>query len=420
VAENNLDGIGREPRAPGNQQANAEELLAELVRLVESSGLAPKRPTPPVGTVSERNLPHGEPTRPLKTKPLPPEPSSKPNEAAVVEVQPLRAPKSDSSDPNRIGSAAGRRSGTWTIGVSALGLAGAAVIGSIFWLEQIKPEPSKAPFIAAAQGPTPVQPPGDPSVATSSDAEATPPRDIAESTEIKAAGPEERPTDPTSRASLENPPRSQDMAPAAIGAAQQTTATAATPSAGPVSTPALAEPVAASPPAALESPDSKAAPTVSLPPEPTLTQTPTPSTADSGAAARPNEAPLPPVRPATKAAIQAGRAAQPSTTKLDLPIKPSGQSSAHVLAKAGATSPGAPETPNEPLRRGTHLNPENGAKTFKAAQPSVEPPAAPSAQSGPAAQQPAPQPNPNPVARAFGSVAGVVGAVASLIPFAPH
>src|SRR5271169_5626959 len=53
LAENNLDGVGRPLSAPGRQQANAEDLLAELVRLVESSALAPERSSLPAETVSE-------------------------------------------------------------------------------------------------------------------------------------------------------------------------------------------------------------------------------------------------------------------------------------------------------------------------------------------------------------------------------
>ena len=173
VAENNLDGIGRPLRAPGSQHANAEELLAELVRLVESSRLAPERSSARVETVS--------------LHPLVEAPSSKPRETRVVDVEPPRAPESDNSysnDPNGIDLAAGRRSGAWTFRVPALVLAGAAVIGSIFWLERIEPRlPEAAPFVATAEGPTIVQPRSNLTVATSSDAGVTPLRDITQPAE---------------------------------------------------------------------------------------------------------------------------------------------------------------------------------------------------------------------------------------------
>ena len=152
MAENDLKGIGRPPSAPGGQQANAEEMLAELVRLVESSGLAPKRrpspvEPPPVEIVPEQSLPDTAQPLEMKSPPLSIEaPSRQPKETALVDVEPMRATRSDdshSNDLNAIGLAAGRRSGAWTFGVSALALAAAAAVGSIFWLEQIKSEPPK-------------------------------------------------------------------------------------------------------------------------------------------------------------------------------------------------------------------------------------------------------------------------------------
>ncbi len=346
-------------------------------------------------------------------------PSTDPKETVVAVDPPEPRKSSYSNRPNGIGPAAGRRSGAWAFGVSALVVGGAAVIGSIFWLGQIKSEPSKAPpSIAEARGQPKVQPRGIPSVATSSGAEAAAPRDGAQPAESKAAGPEERTTNLIAHALPENPPLSQDLGPAAIGGAQPTGPTAATPSAtAPVNTPAPAGPVASAPPpapanppapaapvaapapAASQSLDSKAAPAVSLPPAPAPTATLTTSATGSGVAARASEAPLPPVRPAPKPASQAGAATQRSTAKLELPVKLSSQSGAHVVAKTGAAA-AAPET-KTPL---------------KPAQASAEPQAAPSQQPAPAPQQP----NPNPVARAFGTVAGAVGAVAGLIPFVPH
>src|SRR5277367_5718285 len=89
LAENNLDGVGRPLSAPGRQQANAEDLLAELVRLVESSALAPERS-------------------------LPAAPSSKPSKTGVG-VEPPRAESDNSysNDPNGTNLATGRRAGAW-------------------------------------------------------------------------------------------------------------------------------------------------------------------------------------------------------------------------------------------------------------------------------------------------------------------
>lgn len=414
MAENDLDGIGRPSRAPGGQQANAEEMLAELVRLVETSGLAPERRPPPVEIVPEQSLPDRAPPQSLELKSsLSFEPPSRqPNETALVDVEPIRATRSDDSpskDLNGIGLAAGRRSGAWKFRVSALALAAAATVGTIFWLGQPTSEPPKAlSSISAAQSPTPVQPRAIPSVATSSES-ATPPGAMTHPAEGNAVSPEERPIDPKASASLENPPLSQDLGPTANGVAPAAPP-AGKPPAAPVVTPAAAEPVVVPPPAAAQSLE-KAAPTASLPSERAPAATPAPAAVDQGMA-HPSEAPLPPVRPVTKAAVQAGGAAQRPTPKLELPTKLSGPSGAHVVAKTAATGLGSPQTRSEPLRLGPSVNPEN-----KAAQASVEPQAAASVQPAPAPRQ---QPNSNPVARAFGTVAGAVGAVAGLIPFVPH
>ena len=285
MAENDLEGIGRPPSAPGGQQANAEEMLAELVRLVKSSGLAPKRrpppvEPPPVEIVPEQSLPDSGATARNEVAALSIEaPSRQPKETALVGVEPIRATRSDdspSNDPNAIGLAAGRRSGAWTFRVSALALAAAAAVGAIFWLEQIKSEPPKAPpLLSAAQSPAMAPPRANPSVATSSEAGATPPKDMTQPAEGKAVSPEQRPIDPNARASLENPPPSQDLGPTAGGVARPEALPAAKPPAAPVDTPAAAAPVAAPPPAASQSPE-KAAPAVSLPPEPTPAATPSP------------------------------------------------------------------------------------------------------------------------------------------------
>jgi hypothetical protein len=72
LADNNLDGIERRLRPPGSQQANAEELLAELVRLIESSGLTPERLRPPAGTMPEPTRTDTEPMQRLEMTSLRP------------------------------------------------------------------------------------------------------------------------------------------------------------------------------------------------------------------------------------------------------------------------------------------------------------------------------------------------------------
>ena len=179
-----------------------------------------------------------------------------------------------------------RRVGAWKFGVSALLLVGAAGVGSIFWLKRVEPEPPIVPpSIATTEAPTTTQPPGNSTVAASSEAGVTPREDVTQPAQDKGASPEERPIDPNAHVSLDNPPQS-DLAPKPIGAAQPTAdASAAKPVTASVNTPAVAPPIAAPQPMASQSPDPKPVPAVSLPPNSTQIATPTPSTANSGAAA---------------------------------------------------------------------------------------------------------------------------------------
>jgi hypothetical protein len=406
LAENNLDGVGRPSSAPGSQQANAEELLAELVRLVEASGLAPRRLSPPAGTVSES-------TRTVR--PAVEAPSSKPTRTGV-DVEPSRAESDNSysNDPNLTNLATGRRAGAWKFRVSALVLVGAAVLGSIFWLKRGEPgPPNAASLIAGTQGPTTTQPQSNSTVAASSEARATLGA-VPQPAQAKVASPNDQPIDLSARLSLNNPPQS-DLARTVIGAAQPTAdASAGKPLTAPVNTSAAAAPIAAPQPMASQSLEPKPVPAASLPSVSTQIATPTPSTADSGVAAHSTNAPLPPVRPAPKAAIEAAGVAQRSTPKLDLPTKLSNKSDARVVvAKADATGAKAPAERSAPPQREASVKPEKGAKTPNAAQaPTEAPAAAPS-------QQPlaAPQPSPNPVVRTFRNM---VGALTGFIPFMPH
>jgi hypothetical protein len=418
LADNNLDGVERRLRPPGSQQANAEELLAELVRLIESSGLTAERLRPPAGTMSEPTRADTEPMQRREMTSLRPPfeaPSGKPRETRVIDVEPQGAPESGNSYSNGLNGtdlATGRRPGTRKFMVSALVLVSAAAVGSIFWLKRVEPGPPIAsPLMETTQGPATL-PRSNLTLATSSEAGATL-KDIPPPAEGKVASPEERPIDLNARLSPNNPSQS-DLARTVIGASPPTAeASDGKPLAAPVNTPAVAAPIAAPQPVASQSPDPKPAPAVSPPPEPTQIATPTPSTADSGAAVHPTDAPLPPVRPAAKAAVEAAGVAHQSTSRLDLPTKLSSKSDARVVvAKADATGAKAPAERSEPPRREASVKSEKGANTLNGAQAPTEAPTAPSAQPVPAQQH-----NPNPVVHAF---TNMVGAVAGLIPFVPH
>ena len=186
VPEDNLEQIERGLSAPGSQQVNAEELLAELVRLVKSPGFALERRPPPVEIAPEQDLPASEPTQAPEGGSLESALNAlfdKPQDTVVVAVEPPEPRKPDissSKSSNGIGLATRRRSGAWTLGVSALVLVGVAVIGSTYGLEQIMSKPPQAPpFTAAAETPAIAPPRSNSSVAASSDAGVTPPKDIA-------------------------------------------------------------------------------------------------------------------------------------------------------------------------------------------------------------------------------------------------
>ena len=108
----------------------------------------------------------------------------------------------------------------WKIAVSALALAGVAMIGAVFVLRGGVPGLKKdAPFIAAAQGPTKVAPPTDQTVTASSDAGVTLLHDNAKPGPVKVVNSEEQPVDLNAQASVNNPPAS---APASLRLAPRT------------------------------------------------------------------------------------------------------------------------------------------------------------------------------------------------------
>ena len=95
----------------------------------------------------------------------------------------------------------------WKLAVSALALAGVAMIGGVFAMRGGVPGLKKdAPFIAAAQGPTKVAPPSDQTVTTSSDAGATLLHDNGKPAPVKVVNSEEQPVDLNAQASVNNPP----------------------------------------------------------------------------------------------------------------------------------------------------------------------------------------------------------------------
>ena len=208
----NLDEYERRLRAAGGQQASAEDPLVELARLVESSrfGISDRRhrrsPSPnPLRRA--RNLRPRSKSRSCGRR------STKRKISFPRRRRPIaRRGKTMSSPPirphdaNAAEQAAAERPKAWKLKVSALALAGVAMIGAVLALRGGVPGlPKQPPFIAAAQGPTKVQPPSDETVTASNDAGASLLKDNAKPASVKVVSSEEQPVDLSAQGSLGNP-----------------------------------------------------------------------------------------------------------------------------------------------------------------------------------------------------------------------
>ncbi len=269
----------------------------------------------------------------------------------------------------------------WTARISALAVAGVAMIGAVLALKgavHVPGVPRQAPFIAAAQGPVKVAPPSDEAVSAPNEAGVSLSKDNTQSAHVKVVASQEQPVDLNTLASTA-PSAPATTAPAAADASSGTAVQ------GTVDTPVVVAAPAPPPAPPSQFPDPKPVRTVSLRPDGTLIPTPVATSADASQAAQaadasqaapPAEPPKPPAKPAAKAASDAA-AAQPSTPRLELPTKLSGKSSARVaVAKTDTTAPASvAEAANEPLQLGPKL-----ARTGKGskAQVAEAEPAAPS------------------------------------------
>jgi hypothetical protein len=372
--EINLDEFERRLRAAGAQSARAEDPLTELSRLVEFSnmGISNGETAPnPALAPARKTLPS------IETATLRPTLDDEVEELAPGASEADRAARRDyefnAHDASAADAGEERRPMRWKIAVSALALAGVAMIGGVFALRHGGAGFSKdAPFIAAAQGPTKVAPPTDQTVTTSSDAGATLLKGDAKSGPVKVVNSEEQPVDLNAQASVNNP-----SAPAntPVGTADAA-ALAAT-----INTPLVAPP-AAGPPQGMNSefPDPKPVRTISLRPDgtpiasaPALDQ---PASEAPAATAPPAAAPSKPAeaqtKPAPKTTSDAAGAAQPSTPKIELPTKLSPPKSAARVAvgKTDTTAPaGTTQAAGEPAQTdAAPAKPEKTAKKPKAAQ----------------------------------------------------
>ncbi len=361
----NLEEFERRLRAAGTQPAGAEDPLFELARLVESSRPAAAGAASPLRADAER-------PRPLEAAALrpafdeTPEAQGKTDEAEPAEVPAF--PDFHENDHDRSEQPTARRSGGWGLKVSALAVAGVAMIGAVFALKGGVPGlPKQPPYIAAAQGPNKVLPPSDDTVAASNDTGASLLKDTSQSAHVKVVASEEQPVDLNALAA--------SGAASAAASNPPIDASGGTAVRGTVDTPVVVAAPRPPLPAASQFPDPKPVRTVSLRPDGTPIPSPVVASADASGVAPATEAPNLPAKPAPKATTGAAAIAQPSTPKVDLPTKISGKSSARVVvAKTDTTAPSSiAEAANEPLQPGAMAKSEKAARAAKSRQAAAEP-----------------------------------------------
>jgi hypothetical protein len=242
-----------------------------------------------------------------------------------------------------------RRPRSWYFVTAGLAVIGVALLAGAAALKIGAPSSHKTPpFIAAAEGPSKIQPPSDATVRSSGDAAALVMKDSATPAPVKLVTTEEQPLD------LGAPTPTPTPAPADVAAA------AVSPVAPAADTPIVA-PAAPSASVAPLFPDANPVKTVSVRPDGTLisvdsTPTPRPPAPSPQSAPRAiDEAPV-------GVAVAAG---EPATPKVDLPTKLSPKSSARVVAKTDTTAPAAATdtTPNAPLQLGAAARATKATKT---------------------------------------------------------
>src|SRR6202167_25736 len=282
--EINLDEFERRLRAAGAQQAQTEDPLAELSRLVEFSHMGISNGETPARRAAEPAA-RAAPSTSIEPGTLRPTLDDEVEELAPGASEADRAARRDYEVDARHSDSASaadpgeeRRPMRWKIAVSALALAGVAMIGGVFALRGGVPGLKKdTPFIAAAQGPTKVAPPSDQTVTTSSDAVATLLHDNGKPGSVKVVNSEEQPVDLNAQAAANNP---------AASAAQ---GSAADPALAAIINTPLVPPQPAAPPKGMTSefPDPKPVRTISLRPDGTPIGAVSPPDQPASAAAPP-------------------------------------------------------------------------------------------------------------------------------------
>ncbi len=154
AADFNLDEFERRLRAAGAFPTGAEDPLFELARLVESSKPEPSSPVAGGGDQGSRaraprkgGAKTGARGRNITMRSPP---KTRPRRPPLTAI--LTPPNMPRTEPPAKSRAIG-----WTARISALAVAGVAMIGAVFALKGGVPGlPKQPPYIAAAQGPTKV------------------------------------------------------------------------------------------------------------------------------------------------------------------------------------------------------------------------------------------------------------------------
>ena len=388
VPEINLDEFERRLRSAGAPQEGVEDPLAELTRLVDmisrdndnerrAAEAPPSVTAPPRLDFGAREFDSAPPPPPLPRAPQmeyePPvyaEPEPEPFELSNEERAGLLAAAAEAQAP------AGRAR-AWYFKTAGLAIVGVALFSGAAVLKFGLPRAvSKAPpFIAAAQGPTKIQPPSDATVQSGSDAGALLTKDSTSSAPVKVVSSAEEPVDLRSETPSPTPApvASASPSPAAAASPSPVASASSTPSpvasASPSPSPNAPSPVAPAVDTPIVAPgentatvaplfpDARPVKTVSVRPDGSLISDNTGSTPSPAPSADASPAPTPPAktvnRIADNSAAPPAVASEPATPKLDLPTKLSPKSSARV-AKTDTTAPASATntTPNAPIQLG--------------------------------------------------------------------
>ncbi|MGD1014938.1 MAG: SPOR domain-containing protein [Roseiarcus sp.] len=342
VPEINLDEFERRLRSAGAAPSGADDPLAELTRLV---------------TMISRDGVAGDPLAPPPAR-MPKAASVFPTGGAVAgrfgsapgpaRFAAARAPSRALDDfdfaaaRDAAPSAAfeedrprTRRPRSWYFATAGLAAIGLALLAGAATLKMGAPSANKRPpFIAAAEGPSKIQPPSDAAARSGGDSAGLLMKDSATGAPVKIVVTEEKPL----AVAAGSPVAAAVQTPIVAPAGPSTTVAPLFPDANPVKT------VSVRPDGTLISVDS-------APPPP-------PALAALGAARAVDTAPV------GATAAPAAAAGEPATPKLDLPTKLSPKSSARLIARTDAAPAAAADaTPTAPLQLAAPAAATKAAKT---------------------------------------------------------